>query len=114
VGVGSIISEPTLKAVKEVTDLRDSGRLFHNFYFQNHCTVTKVKQGFSGGNSLFPVGGRSLLNFRQNFQISDNPPPPFALEKAVFSSLIGQNFRKFVIFHEGGISATAGFILIKI
>ena len=27
---------------------------------------------------LFPVGGggQSLLNFRQNFQISDKPPPP--------------------------------------
>ena len=36
-------------------------------------------------------GGQSLLNFRQNFQISDNPPP-FALEKAVFSLLLGQNF----------------------
>jgi hypothetical protein len=56
----------------------------------------------SDGNSLFPVGGRSLLNFRQNFQISDNPPPQFALEKAVFSPIIGQNFRKFVIFNEGG------------
>jgi hypothetical protein len=28
----------------------------------------------SGGNSLLPVGGQSLLNFRQNFQISDKPP----------------------------------------
>jgi hypothetical protein len=27
----------------------------------------------SGGNSLFP-GGRSHLNFRRNFQISDKPP----------------------------------------
>ena len=53
----------------------------------------------------FSGGGRSLLNFRQNFQISDNPPPLFALEKAVFSPLIGQNFRKFVIFHEGGGAA---------
>jgi hypothetical protein len=35
------------------------------------------------------------------------PPPPFALEKAVFSPLIGQNFRKFVIFHEGGGGAAA-------
>ena len=43
--------------------------------------------------SKFPT---ELLNFRQT------PPPPFALEKAVFSPLIGQNFRKFVIFHEGG------------
>jgi hypothetical protein len=58
----------------------------------------------SGGNSLFPVGGQSLLNlnFRQNFQISDNPPPPFALEKAVFSPLLGQNFRKFLIIRQGG------------
>ena len=59
---------------------------------------------FGGGG-----GGRSLLNFRQNFQISDNPSP-FALEKAVFSPFIGQNFRKFGIFYEGGggggISAT--------
>ena len=51
----------------------------------------------SGGNSLFPVGGAKppkfptkLSNFRQT--------PPFALEKAVFSPLLGQNFRKFVIF----------------
>jgi hypothetical protein len=50
----------------------------------------------SGGNSLFLVGGQSRLNFRQNFQISDKPPP-FALEKAVFSPLLGQNFRKFLI-----------------
>jgi hypothetical protein len=41
--------------------------------------------------SKFPT---KLSNFRQ--------PPPFALEKAVFSPLIGQNFQKFVIFHEGG------------
>jgi hypothetical protein len=54
--------------------------------------------GFSGGNSLFPVGGgggkppkfpTNLSNLRQ---IS-----LFALEKAVFSPLSGQNFRKFVI-----------------
>ena len=55
----------------------------------------------SGGNSLFPVGGQSLLNFRQNFQISDVPPPPFALEKTVFSPLLGQNFLKFVNFPFG-------------
>ena len=54
----------------------------------------------SGGNSLFPVGAKpskfptKLSNFRQTI--------PFALEKAVFSPFIGQNFRKFVIFHEGG------------
>jgi hypothetical protein len=53
----------------------------------------------SGGNSLFPVGGgQSLLDFRQNFQISDIPPPHFTLEKTVFSPLLGQNFRKFVNF----------------
>ena len=56
----------------------------------------------SGGNSLFPVGGQSVLNFRQNFQISDIPPPPFALEKTVFSPLLDQNFRKKVNFPEGG------------
>ena len=53
-----------------------------------------------GGNSLFPVGGgQNLLNFRQNFQISDipPPPPPFALQKTVFSPLLGQYFRKFVV-----------------
>jgi hypothetical protein len=38
-------------------------------------------------------GGGSLQNFRQT--------PLFALEKAVFSPLLGQNFRKFVIFHKG-------------
>jgi hypothetical protein len=42
----------------------------------------------SGGNSLFPVGGRSLLNFRQNFQISDNPPPPHLHSKRMFLSLL--------------------------
>jgi hypothetical protein len=49
---------------------------------------------FSGG------GGQSLLNFRQNFQISDIPGggAPLALEKTVFSPLLGQNFRKFVNF----------------
>jgi hypothetical protein len=59
---------------------------------------------YSGGNLLFPVGGAKpskfptkLSNFRQT--------PPFALEKAVFSPLLGQNFRKFVIFHEGGGAA---------
>jgi hypothetical protein len=78
----------------------------------------------SGGNSLFPVGGQSLLNFRQNFQISDIPPPPFAFEKTVFSPLLDQNFRKFVNFPEGGggggrptkISATAfnsGYLVVK-
>ena len=50
---------------------------------------------FSGGGgakpSKFPA---KLSNFRQT--------PPFALEKAVFSPPIGQNFRKFVIFQEVG------------
>ena len=44
-----------------------------------------------------PSGG----NFGQNFQISDVPPtpsPPFALEKTVFSTLLDQNFQKFVHF----------------
>jgi hypothetical protein len=55
-------------------------------------------------SDLLPVGGAKppkfptkLSNFRQT-----PPPPPFALEKAVFSPLLGQNFRKFVIFREGG------------
>jgi hypothetical protein len=46
---------------------------------------------FSSGGakpSKFPT---KLSNFRQT--------PSFALEKAVFSPLIGQNFRKFVISH---------------
>jgi hypothetical protein len=38
---------------------------------------------------FFRGGGQSLLNFRQNFQISDIPPP-FALEKTVFSPLLDQ------------------------
>ena len=29
-------------------------------------------------------------------------PPPFALEKTVFSPLLDQNFRKFINFPEGG------------
>jgi hypothetical protein len=61
---------------------------------------------FSGGNSLFPVGVQSLLNFRQNFQISDIPPP-FAVEKTVFSPLLGQNFRKFVNFPWRWVGAAA-------
>ena len=56
---------------------------------------------FSGGNSLFPVGGggakpsklpTKLSNFRQTV----------ALEKAVFCPLLGQHFQKFIIFCEGG------------
>jgi hypothetical protein len=38
-------------------------------------TVDDMYSIASGGNSLFPVGGQSLLNFRQNFEISDVPPP---------------------------------------
>jgi hypothetical protein len=59
------------------------------------ANVLEVSRIGSGGNSLFPVvrRGQSLLNFRQNFQISDKP---------VFSLLLGQKFRKFVIFREGG------------
>jgi hypothetical protein len=45
---------------------------------------------------FFRWRGQSLLNFRQNFQISYTPP--FALEKTVFSPLLGQNFRKFINF----------------
>jgi hypothetical protein len=54
---------------------------------------------YSGGNSLFPVVGggakppkfpTKLSNFRHT--------PPFALEKTVFSPLLGQNFRKCVNF----------------
>jgi hypothetical protein len=52
------------------------------------------------------VGGQSLLNFRQIFQISDITPP-FAIEKTVFSPLLDQNFRKFVNFPEGGGGAAA-------
>ena len=56
---------------------------------QHHFTVAEIH--------FFPVGWQSLLNVRKNLQISDNPPS-FALEKAVFSLLLGQNFRKFVNF----------------
>jgi hypothetical protein len=45
-----------------------------------------------GKASKFPT---KLSNFRHT-------PPPFALEKIVFSPLLGQNFRKFVNFPEGG------------
>ena len=63
----------------------------------SNSVVQWRKYTFSGWG-----GGQSLLNFRQNFQISDIPPPPFALEKTVFSPLLDQNFRKFVNFPEGG------------
>jgi hypothetical protein len=64
------------------------------------CSVT------SGGNSLFRWwGGAKTPKFPtklSNFRQPPPPPPQFALEKAVFSPLLGQNFRKFVIFREGG------------
>jgi hypothetical protein len=46
------------------------------------------------GGAKPPKFPTKLSNFRQT--------PPFALEKAVFSPLSGQNFRKFVIFREWG------------
>jgi hypothetical protein len=46
-----------------------------------HMSFTSSHDLITGG------GGQSLLNFRQKFQISDPPPPPFALEKAVFIPL---------------------------
>ena len=58
--------------------------------------TTKVSEK-SVAEIHFFRGGQSLLNFRQNFQISDNPPP-FALKKTVFGPVLGQNFRKFVNF----------------
>ena len=46
---------------------------------------------FSGGGGAKPPKiPTKLSNFRQT--------PPFALEKTVFSPLLGQNFRKFVNF----------------
>jgi hypothetical protein len=51
-------------------------------------------QFFAGGGAKPPKFPTKLSNFRQT--------PPFALEKAVFSPLLGQNFRKFVISGEGG------------
>jgi hypothetical protein len=56
----------------------------------------------SGGNSLFPVGAEKPSKFPIKLSNFRQPPPSFALEKAVFSPFIDQNFRKFVIFHEGG------------
>jgi hypothetical protein len=55
----------------------------------------------SGEIHFFRWGEQSLLNYRKTFKFPTTPPP-FALEKAVFGPLLGQNFRKFVIFHEGG------------
>jgi hypothetical protein len=47
-------------------------------------------------------GGQSLLNFRQNFQISDNSPPPTSLEKTVFNPLLVKISENSSIFREGG------------
>ena len=58
---------------------------FHQKYKQAPLSVLGAKP---------PKCPTKLSNFRQT--------PPFALEKAVFSPLLGQNFRKFVIFREGG------------
>jgi hypothetical protein len=44
----------------------------------------------SGGNSLFPVGAEKPSKFPINLSNSRQPPPSFALEKAVFSPFIGQ------------------------
>ena len=44
---------------------------------------------FSGGGAKSPKFPTKLSNFRHT------PPPQFALEKTVFSPLLGQNFRKF-------------------
>jgi hypothetical protein len=52
----------------------------------------------SGGNSLFPVGGAKPPKFPTKLSNFRQPPTPFALEKAVFSPLLGQKFRKFLIF----------------
>jgi hypothetical protein len=62
--------------------------------------TTKVSEKSVAEIHFLRWGGvQSLLNFRQNFQISDNlPPAPFALKKTVFSPVLGQNFRKFVNF----------------
>ena len=47
--------------------------------------------GKGGGGVKPPKAPTKLSNFRQT-------PPPLALEKVVFSPLLGQNFRKFVNF----------------
>jgi hypothetical protein len=73
----------------KVDDLSKTKQVVISIKHHNHQWR---KFTFSGG------GEQSLLNVRQNFQISDIPPPPFALEKTVFSPLLGQNFRKFVNF----------------
>ena len=85
----------------EKIDPKVTWKLINSLVGKSHKSnhVTEIELEGSGGNSLFPVGGQSLLNFRQNFQISRNRPPPlFALEKTVFSLLLCQNYRKFVNF----------------
>jgi hypothetical protein len=58
---------------------------------------------YSGGNSLFSSGGgKASYISDKTFIFPTTPPPPFALEKAVFSPFLGQKFRKFVIFRESG------------
>ena len=48
------------------------------------CDWSKIIIRYSGGN--LGGGQQSLLNFRQNFQISDNPtpPPPICTQKDCF------------------------------
>jgi hypothetical protein len=65
-------------------------------FFDSHlkkCPVAEI-HFFRWGGAKPPKFPTKLSNFRQT--------PQFALEKAVFSPLLGQNFRKFVIFREGG------------
>ena len=65
---------------------------------QTSCYTSVHKLSIVAEISLFPVGGGAkppkfptkLSNFRHT--------PPFALEKTVFSPLLGQNFREFVNF----------------
>jgi hypothetical protein len=73
----------------KVDDLSKTKQVVISIKHHNHQWR---KFTFSGG------GEQSLLNVRQNFQISDIPPPPFALEKTVFSPLLGQNFLNSLIF----------------
>jgi hypothetical protein len=69
----------------------------HLWYSSTTGLCQWQKFTFSGGGAKPPKFPTKLSNFRK-----PPPPPPFALEKAVFSPLSGQNFRKFVIFREGG------------
>jgi hypothetical protein len=68
----------------EKIDPKVTWKLINSLVGKSHKSnhVTEIELEGSGGNSLFPVGGQSLLNFQQNFQISDNrrqPPPPLPL-----------------------------------